>query len=144
MATPEAREALTDAVLATGGGLFNHAIGLGTRSADPEAASVSPAWRKGVNHYIAGSTFTEFNKETFDAKYKEASDAFKPIRAITPNSGSYWNESDYYEPNWEQSFWGVENFKRLKWIKMKYDPSSMFRVWNGVGGTRPETPRGYW
>ena len=21
-------------------------------------------------------------------------------------SGSYWNEADYYEPNWQTSFWG--------------------------------------
>ena len=56
-----------------------------------------------------------------------------------PDSGAYWNESDYYEPNWEQTFWGTENYQRLKTIKEKYDPNGMFRVWNGVGGLRAET-----
>ena len=36
-------------------------------------------------------------------------------------SGSYWNEADYYEPNWQRSFWGT-NYARLLAIKQKYDP----------------------
>ena len=47
--------------------------------------------------------------------------------------------TDRYEPNWEASFWGEENFARLKTIKEKYDPNGVFQVWNGVGGLRPET-----
>ena len=47
------------------------------------------------------------------------------LRAITPNSGAYQNESDYYEPNWPESFFGV-NYERLVQIKEKYDPYSMF------------------
>jgi hypothetical protein len=31
-----------------------------------------------------------------------------------------------------------DNYPRLKSIKEKYDPNGMFRVWNGVGGLRPE------
>ena len=31
------------------------------------------------------------------------------------------------------------NRTKVKAIKNKYDPTRMFRVWNGVGGTRPET-----
>ena len=69
----------------------------------------------------------------------QASDQLTALRAITPNSGAYLSESNYYEPNWEQSFWGMDNYKKLKSIKQKYDPSGSFRVWNGVGGTRPET-----
>ena len=61
------------------------------------------------------------------------------MREITPNSGAYWNECDYFEPDWEESFWGADNFARLKSIKEEYDPTGMFRVWNGVGGLRPET-----
>ena len=60
------------------------------------------------------------------------------MRDITPGSGAYWNESDINEPDWEQTFWG-ENYQALKEIKAKYDPYRMFRVWNGIGGTRPES-----
>ena len=62
-----------------------------------------------------------------------------PLREISPNSGAYWNECDYLEPNWEEAFWGADNYARLKTIKEEYDPTGMFRVWNGVGGLRPET-----
>lgn len=62
----------------------------------------------------------------------------QPLREMTPNSGAYWNEADINEPNWEHAFWG-DNYAELKKIKAKYDPNRMFRVWNGVGGTRPET-----
>ena len=40
-----------------------------------------------------------------------------PLREITPNSGAYWNEADYIEPNWEESFWGADNYAKLKQIK---------------------------
>ena len=64
-----------------------------------------------------------------------------PLRAVTPNSGAYWNEADIMEPNWEETFWGKDNYQRLKGIKNRYDPNGMFRVWQGIGGTRPETGR---
>ncbi|HEX4060372.1 MAG TPA: FAD-binding oxidoreductase [Streptosporangiaceae bacterium] len=54
------------------------------------------------------------------------------IRAITPDSGSYVNEADYFEPDWQRSFWG-DNYPRLLEIKHKYDPADMFRVHHGVG-----------
>ena len=62
----------------------------------------------------------------------------QPLRDITPGSGAYFNEGDVNEPNWEHTFWG-DNYASLKEIKAKYDPTRMFRVWNGIGGTRPET-----
>ena len=69
----------------------------------------------------------------------KGSESFTKLREVTPESGAYWNEADRYEPNWEQSFWGVDNYKKLKAIKQKYDPNGTFQVWNGVGGTRAET-----
>ncbi len=38
--------------------------------------------------------------------------AMKFIRDVTPGAGSYVNEADYFEPNWQQEFWG-ENYQRL-------------------------------
>jgi len=60
------------------------------------------------------------------------------LREITPNSGAYMNEGDYYEPNWTLAFYG-DNYERLLEIKKKYDPDYMFQVWNGVGGLRSES-----
>ena len=54
------------------------------------------------------------------------------IKKIAPNAGSYVSESDYFEKDWQQSFWG-SNYDRLATIKKKYDPEGLFFVRHGVG-----------
>jgi FAD/FMN-containing dehydrogenase len=54
------------------------------------------------------------------------------LRAATPGAGSYLNETDYFEPDWQDSFWGP-NYPRLLEIKRRYDPRNVFRVHHGVG-----------
>jgi FAD/FMN-containing dehydrogenase len=58
--------------------------------------------------------------------------AMKIIRDATPGSGAYVNEADYFEPEWQRSFWG-ENYPRLLAIKKRVDPDNIFRVHHGVG-----------
>lgn len=55
-----------------------------------------------------------------------------PLRALVPNPGSYVNEANYFERNWQDAFWG-SNYPRLAKIKQKYDPDGLFFVHNGVG-----------
>lgn len=59
-------------------------------------------------------------------------DAMRPIIDLTPGSGSYSTEADYFLPDWQQAQWG-ENYPRLLEIKRKYDPDNFFRVHHGVG-----------
>ncbi len=54
------------------------------------------------------------------------------IRAATPGAGTYSNEADYFEPDWQQTFWGP-NYERLLAIKRKVDPDNLFHVHHGVG-----------
>ena len=142
LATEEAKATLTQALLATGGGLFNHVGGKGVIEGDPNReTSVTPAWRQAVSHFVlTGSEASpaDNTKEGYAHAMQRATELMQPLRDVTPNSGAYWNESDMNEPNWEHTFWG-DNYAALKEIKAKYDPHRMFRVWNGVGGTRPET-----
>ncbi|MGQ0541823.1 MAG: FAD-dependent oxidoreductase [Blastocatellia bacterium] len=49
-----------------------------------------------------------------------------------PNTGSYVSESDFFERNWQRSYWGA-NYKRLSAVKKKYDPNGLFFVHHGVG-----------
>jgi FAD/FMN-containing dehydrogenase len=58
------------------------------------------------------------------------------LRALTPGAGSYVNETDYFEPDWQDSFWGP-NYPRLLEIKRRYDPQNVFRVHHGVGSEAP-------
>jgi len=66
------------------------------------------------------------------ARARQVGHAMDVIRALAPDSGSYANETDYFEPNWQHSFWGA-NYARLAEIKRAYDPANLFRVHHGVG-----------
>ena len=122
-------------------GQYHLVASKGVQEGDPNGeTSVTPAWRQTVAHLVAGfSASTPPNALEWAGEAIAASIKVAQLRKITPNSGSYWNETDRYEPNWETSFWGEENFAKLKAIKDKYDPNRVFQVWNGVGGLRPET-----
>jgi len=58
--------------------------------------------------------------------------AMDELKKIAPNAGSYVSESNFFEQNWQQSFWG-SNYPRLLKIKKKYDPEGLFFVRHGVG-----------
>ena len=54
------------------------------------------------------------------------------LRAIAPDAGSYVSESNYFDPDWREHYWGT-NYPRLAAIKAKYDPDGLFTVHHGVG-----------
>jgi FAD/FMN-containing dehydrogenase len=54
------------------------------------------------------------------------------LRAIVPNDGAYVSESNFFQENWQQAYWG-SNYARLASVKKKYDPTGLFFVHNGVG-----------
>lgn len=54
------------------------------------------------------------------------------LRKLVPDAGSYVSESNYFETDWQRSFWGA-NYARLRAVKDKYDPDGLFFVHHGVG-----------
>jgi hypothetical protein len=58
--------------------------------------------------------------------------AMDELRKIAPDAGSYVSETNFFEPSWQQAFWGP-NYPRLLSIKKKYDPAGLFFVHHGVG-----------
>src|SRR5450432_4000404 len=58
--------------------------------------------------------------------------AINEIKSRVVTTGSYVSETDYFETNWQDSFWG-SNYERLLSIKNKYDPEGLFFVHHGVG-----------
>ena len=54
------------------------------------------------------------------------------LRALAPDAGSYVSESNFFDTNWRQHYWGA-NYPRLAAIKAKYDPDGLFTVHHGVG-----------
>jgi len=61
--------------------------------------------------------------------------AFDELRKRVPQPGSYLAESDYFEPDWQRSFWGAK-YPRLLAAKDRYDPDGLFFVHHGVGSER--------
>jgi FAD/FMN-containing dehydrogenase len=58
--------------------------------------------------------------------------AMSELKNLAPGAGSYFAESDFFEPQWQVSYWGP-NYPRLLSIKKKYDPAGLFFVHHGVG-----------
>ena len=54
------------------------------------------------------------------------------LRKLVPGHGSYVSESNYFEADWRDAFWGA-NYARLRQVKDKYDPDGLFIVHHGVG-----------
>jgi len=98
-----------------------------------DSLGVNPAWRKAAAyivtgiHWEEGASTTEI--ETLRTTLKED---MKIIENIAPDSGAYLNEASRYEFDWKKSFFG-SHYDKLRQIKQKYDPSSLFIVWEGVG-----------
>jgi FAD/FMN-containing dehydrogenase len=58
--------------------------------------------------------------------------AMDELRKLVSSPGSYVSESNFFEPAWQQSFWGA-NYPRLLAAKNQYDPEGLFFVHHGVG-----------
>ncbi|QYU66318.1 BBE domain-containing protein [Leptolyngbya sp. 15MV] len=58
--------------------------------------------------------------------------AMNEILRLAPSSGSYVSEGDFFENDWQDSFWGA-NYPRLAAVKREYDPEGLFFVHHGVG-----------
>ncbi len=54
------------------------------------------------------------------------------LRVIVPNGGAYVSESNFFQDEWQQAYWG-SNYTRLASVKKKYDPTGLFFVHHGVG-----------
>jgi FAD/FMN-containing dehydrogenase len=77
----------------------------------------------------------EPDPELAQAGRRAVTEVMNIIRAVAPDAGSYANETDYHQPDWQRSFWG-DNYARLLKIKHTYDPGNLFRVHHGVGSER--------
>jgi FAD/FMN-containing dehydrogenase len=58
--------------------------------------------------------------------------AINYFKALAPDAGTYVNEADYSQENWQQAFWG-DNYNKLMGIKKKYDPEGLFYCHHCVG-----------
>jgi hypothetical protein len=118
---------------------------MATRGTNPDNA-VNPAWRNSVYHII---TAVRIDPKSSIASINAVRAAFtngamQKWRDVTPSSGTYLNEADRLEPNWQQSFWG-NKYERLLSIKNEMDPRATFWAHHAVGseGWRVESEDGW-
>lgn len=58
--------------------------------------------------------------------------AMDEMLKLVPDAGSYVSESNFFNKDWRQAFWG-SNYKKLAAVKKAYDPTGLFFVHHGVG-----------
>lgn len=96
--------------------------------------AVNPAWRKILMFALMFVTWSPTDStEYVTALSRNLTYEWNPRwKALTPGSGTYMSESDYIEPDWQQSFFGSK-YQRLYDIKQKWDPEGVFYAQNAVG-----------
>ncbi|KAL1883925.1 hypothetical protein Daus18300_000033 [Diaporthe australafricana] len=111
-----------------GGSVLEMTIGATSEVARHPDNAVNPAWRDAVI-----LVFTSGGQGSLAEQQNIVTNVTGPMLTnLTPDSGSYMNEGDVNEPNFQQSFYR-ENYERLLTIKRKYDPNDVFYAKTAVG-----------
>jgi len=115
---------------------------------------LNPSWRKAISQVYITETWEEgANSTTILAARERLKQGTDVLDTLTKDSGSYLNEvrtiniifakpprilkfvnrqGSIYERDFKKSYFG-SHYPKLKTIKEKYDPSSLFVVASGVG-----------
>ncbi len=83
-----------------------------------------PAWQ--------GSPYPPVNPAAAQRASDAIDAAMRRLRRLAPNAGSYVAESNFFNENWREEYWG-EHYPRLRRIKARYDPTGLFVTHHGVG-----------
>ncbi|KAL7952396.1 hypothetical protein V8C34DRAFT_310046 [Trichoderma compactum] len=99
--------------------------------------AANPALRHNIAFFSTGILLPEnpTPAELAATQSKVMNDLVQPWRDAAPASkfgGSYLNEGNAKEPNWQQDFFG-SNYPRLLSIKRQWDPAGVFYAVAGVG-----------
>lgn len=97
-------------------------------------SAVNPAMRNKVIHCV---TFKQdpvdvLSPAEFRAEHAELRARINKLVRLTSESGSYFNEADILEPDWQRSFWG-KHYPRLLKIKREVEPWGLFWAPKTVG-----------
>jgi hypothetical protein len=121
----------------SGQGITGHIVagGLVAKNGRTIDSALNPAWRKAATHIdFARAWPPSATLAERDAIIRHLTDVEIPILKAVEGSkmGSYMNEANAYEPDFQTEFWG-SNYPRLYRIKQKWDPTGLFIVRKGVG-----------
>lgn len=95
--------------------------------------AVNPAWREINMFLMLGAVWTQdATPADIATTSKKLVETLQPWREASPTSGTYLNEADINEPNWQQAFYG-SNYDYLYTLKQKYDPWGLLYAPTAVG-----------
>lgn len=107
--------------------------------------AVNPSMRNMVIHcntFTNNQVFLQSKAQLLETHRGLSASGAAEIRALTPESGAYFNEADRLEPDFQRSFWGEEGYTRLLRVKRIFDPWGLFWASNTVGSEEWELTPG--
>ncbi|KAK7966393.1 uncharacterized protein PG986_000670, partial [Apiospora aurea] len=122
-------------LVAQGSSLIFYCINGGRAPAGAPPSAVQPAWRSAYMFAIVGTIWDAAAPadEVERVNVRISQDWMARLRALTPGGGTYLNEADVMEPQYQEAFYGYDNYQRLLRIKRDLDPRSVFWAPTAVG-----------
>ncbi|KAF9876628.1 FAD binding domain protein [Colletotrichum karsti] len=115
------------------GYVLGYNIKTGANPSVNQTNAVNPAFRETLMHVMLGATWgQEATPEDIAAASKNLVELLQPWREASPGAGTYLNEADINEPDWQQAFYG-SNYEYLYQLKQKYDPWGVLYAATAVG-----------
>jgi FAD/FMN-containing dehydrogenase len=90
--------------------------------------AVNPRWRDAIVQQqlmTPWSTDPSAWEAMIEAQHVITNEYVAGLKAETPNGGTYVNEADFREPNWQAEFFGG-NYQKLLLAKRTWDPEGLF------------------
>ncbi|RYP65454.1 hypothetical protein DL769_006309 [Monosporascus sp. CRB-8-3] len=120
-------------IVDNGGGIGGNHFDVSRFPAGGISNSVNPVWRTAIFDAVVGLPYDYQNfTANFELQRKMTETLMPALEAVTPGGGSYLNEADPRQPDWQTAFYG-DNYAALQAIKDKYDPHELFYGLTAVG-----------
>ncbi|KAI1135141.1 FAD binding domain-containing protein [Hypoxylon sp. FL0543] len=118
-------------ILSNGGVMSGMSLNVSRTPVAPN--SVHPAWRTSAFVAVYGTPYHKLDYEANIKGLELLTNVLGPsLEKITPGGGTYLNEGNIYESNFQEVFYGA-SYDRLKSIKERYDPNDLFYGPTAVG-----------
>ncbi|KAK8122748.1 hypothetical protein PG984_011418 [Apiospora sp. TS-2023a] len=110
-------------------------VAANTPAGAPAASAVHPAWYTALWSLSTGFTLP------WNATYEKRLDDFTWSTNVTrqhevltgDKGGAYVNEANPFTQDWQEAWWGRDNYEKLLETKRKYDPDVVMNCWKCVG-----------
>lgn len=112
---------------------IGHILSPGNHGVDTRNTAINPAWKEHATLPLWNTILTRSEtSEQIQLVINEVNLYHKKLKDVTPGGGSYLNEANIFEPDWQQQMYG-RTWDELVRIKEHYDPMGVFYADTAVG-----------